>query len=157
MCLIMPGLGYAFSNSSWRSFHVFCSSAILVHGVLLLKLLPESPRWLLEQRRYDEVDAVVGRLLGQDTENASWRTSDAFARHFEQWESSDVAHSSDKESDSSKLSSAAAVLKPVLSGPTLLVTLGICYLWFAASMSCKLAHCPTICMRICTLTLILVA
>ena len=148
MCLIMPGLGYAFSDSSWRSFHVFFSSAILVHGALLLKLLPESPRWLLEQRRYDEVDTVVGRLLGQDAETASWRASDAFARHFEQWESSDAVRSPDEEHEPSKLSSAVTVLKPVLSGPTLLVTLGICYLWFAASMSCKYANCSIICVTI---------
>lgn len=136
----MPALGYAFSYSSWRNLHVFCGIVILGHGILLQNLLPESPRWLLEQRRYDEVDTVVGRLLGQDAEHASWRTPEAFANHLEQLESSGAANVSTDEKDGSKLSSLTKILKPVLSGRTLLVTLGICFLWFAASMSCK-SHC----------------
>ncbi|PVH71344.1 general substrate transporter [Cadophora sp. DSE1049] len=59
------GMTYIPENAvSWRFPLAFqCFSAILT--VAMLPILPESPRWLVTQGKYEEAKSIVGRLLGE--------------------------------------------------------------------------------------------
>ncbi|KAL5318120.1 hypothetical protein ACEPPN_015225 [Leptodophora sp. 'Broadleaf-Isolate-01'] len=59
------GMTYIPENGvSWRFPLAFqCFFAILT--VVILPVLPESPRWLVTQGRYQEAKSIVGRLLGE--------------------------------------------------------------------------------------------
>nr|CAD7400637.1 unnamed protein product [Timema cristinae] len=53
--------------SSWRIFLVVCSIPGLITAILLGVFLPESPRFLYSQGRYDETLAVLRRIFSINT------------------------------------------------------------------------------------------
>nr|CAD7261149.1 unnamed protein product [Timema shepardi] len=53
--------------SSWRVFLVVCSIPGLITAILLGVFLPESPRFLYSQGRYDETLAVLRRIFSINT------------------------------------------------------------------------------------------
>nr|CAD7448618.1 unnamed protein product [Timema bartmani] len=53
--------------SSWRIFLVVCSIPGLITAILLSVFLPESPRFLYSQGRYDETLAVLRRIFSINT------------------------------------------------------------------------------------------
>ena len=148
-CVITPMLGYVLSNhltgrGNWRNLQLAGGLIITAHGLACIRWLPESPRWLLSQaqaearvaqhasvgdggaakmQQFDEIltDLMGGRELEQLVLAA--HANDVAA------EEPEAAVSSAEEE------SGEAGLKPLLQGPTLVVSLGICYLWFSASMS----------------------
>nr|CAD7205437.1 unnamed protein product [Timema douglasi] len=77
--ITLPGLAWAIipqpwrvqlpwcTYSSWRVFLVVCSVPGLITAILLGVFLPESPRFLYSQGRYDETLAVLRRIFSINT------------------------------------------------------------------------------------------
>lgn len=61
---ILPGI-------SWRPFAVVCSLPAAVALVLTLTVLPESPRFLVNKKRFDEAAAVLTHMSGIPVDSVS--------------------------------------------------------------------------------------
>jgi len=50
---------------SWRYLQAISAMIILFQAAMCLIYVPESPRWLIDQGRFEEADAVMESLLGE--------------------------------------------------------------------------------------------
>ena len=141
MCLYLPFVGYGIvvaAGQSWRALQGWAGLVLIAHGLLVLRYVPESPRWLLERRRAAEVGPVMQQL------GLEWPAGEELEREVATAEAAQSEpEPGDEEGSEASAVGVGGVLRdvvaPLLRGPTALTLFGINFLWFAASISCE---CP---------------
>ena len=139
MCLYLPFVGYGIvvaAGQSWRALQGWAGLVLIAHGLLVLRYVPESPRWLLERRRAAEVGPVMQQL------GLEWPAGEELEREVAEAAQSEPEPGDEEGSEASAVGVGGVlrdVVAPLLRGPTALTLFGINLLWFAASISCE---CP---------------
>lgn len=125
---------------SWRYLQGISGLIIILQGGLTLIYVPESPRWLVDQGRFEEADAVMESLLGVKPEPSYTVRGSTDTEGEQPTEPDPPPPQADLGVDvvgatAAEGQASLTDLVVLVKGPTLLVLVGLCYLWFCASLS----------------------
>uniref|UniRef100_H2YPC1 Major facilitator superfamily (MFS) profile domain-containing protein n=1 Tax=Ciona savignyi TaxID=51511 RepID=H2YPC1_CIOSA len=116
---ILPGVAYALRDWKWIQLYVGASPASFL---LLLYFVPESPRWLIANKKYDQARKVVGRYAKSRGKELTDETWDEILETEEQKKSA--------ESATKKLGVWDLYRLPLMR----LVSFNVLYIWFTISL-----------------------